>query len=194
MPEKAPFRLESVKKDASKHITFRAPGDVAEALDREAKHLGIPTSSLLNSILQKWARWDRHAQKMGVIPVPRDVFMEVISGVSEKQIHGLVEKSMKTLKDSVMAMKGGYDLRRCVSTLEEYMRATGLASDHTVAGGTHRFTVRHDMGIIWSLFIKSVMEQLFGQFVPDKKVSFDMSDGTVVVSVELGSDWDEHDY
>ncbi len=93
-----------------------------------------------------------------------------------------------------MVIKDGYDLKRCISTLEEYMRSTGMASDHTVINGTHKFTVNHDMGIMWSLFVKYMMEQLFGQFVPDKKVFFDMSDGTVVISIALGSDWDEHDY
>ena len=193
MPENAPLELGS-KKGASKHITFRAPGDVAEVLDREAEHMGISTTSLLNSILQRWASWDRHAQKLGLIPTPKELLLEVISGASEVQIHSLVEKSMKALKDSVLAMKDGYDLKRCISTLEEYMNVTGMASDHTVVGGVHSFKVNHDMGIMWSLFVKYMMEQMFGQFVPDKKVSFDMSEGTVVISVALGSDWDEHNY
>ncbi len=57
----------------------------------------------------------------------------------------------------------------------------------------HIFTVSHDMGMTWSLFVRHMMEQLFAQFVPGKKVSFDMSDGTVTISVAPGSDWDEHD-
>ena len=182
------------RKDTSKHITFRASDNVAGVLEREATHLGISTSALLNSILQRWVSWDRHAQKLGLIPTPKELLLEVISGANEAQIHNLVEKSLKALKDSVLTMKGGYDLKRCISTLEEYMSATGMASDHTVVSGVHRFKVNHDMGIMWSLFVKYLMEHLFGQFVPDKKVSFDMSEGTVVVSVALGSDWDEHDY
>ena len=186
--------MELKGKNASKHITFRAPQGIADVLEREAMHRGIPAGSLLNSILQKWASWDRHAQKMGLVPVPRELLVKIMSDADDDQIHALVEKTLEILKDSVLAMKDVYDLKRCILTLEEYMHATGMTSDHTVVGNVHHFKVNHDMGMIWSLFIRHVMERLLEQFVPDNKASFDLSEGTIVVSVELGSDWDEHDY
>ncbi|MDE0089899.1 MAG: hypothetical protein OXP12_00850 [Thaumarchaeota archaeon] len=176
------------------HMTIRVPRYVADALEHEAARLNVSTGHLHNSILRKWADWDVSAQSLGLVPTPREVLADTMSGMSESEIRKTVSKSMEFVKDAVIMMEGSYDLKRCVATLEKYMRATGMASDHTVENGVHCFTVRHKMGIPWSPFVASLLRQLFAEFVPDKEASFEMSDGTAVVRVDLGSGWDEHDY
>ena len=115
--------------------------------------------------------------------------------MNESDIQRIVTRTMKFFKDAVIMMEGGYDLKRCIVALEKYVRATGIASSHTVAkGGIHYFTIRHGMGVPWSMFIESVLRRLFSEFVPDQKIGFEMSEGTLVCKIELGSDWNEHDY
>ena len=167
---------------------------MADALEREAKRLHMPTSHLHNSILQKWADWDVHVQSLGLIPAPKEVLSYIMSAMNESEINNVVSKSAEFIKDAVMMMEGSYDLKRCIVTLEKYMRSTGMASDHTIKNGVHSFTVRHKMGMSWSVFVAALLKQMFAEFVPDLEVKFEMSDGAAVVMIELGSDWDEHDY
>ena len=175
-------------------MTLRVPQHVADALEHEAKRLNMSTGNLHNSILRKWADWDVNAQNLGLVQTPKEVLAYIMSGMSEQEIRKTVSKSMEFFKDAVIMMEGRYDLKRCIVTLEKYMRATGMASDHTVENGAHCFTVRHRMGVQWSLFVASLLKQLFAEFVPDLETAFEMSDGTVAVRIDLGSDWDEHDY
>ena len=167
---------------------------MADALEHEAKRLNIPTTHLHNSILRKWADWDVNVQSLGLVQTPKEILAYIMSGMSESEIHKVVSKSAEFIKDAVITMEGSYDLKRCIVTLEKYMRATGMAADHTVKNGVHCFTVRHKMGVPWSLFVTSLLKQLFAEFVPDLETTFEMSDGTAVVRIDLGSDWDEHDY
>lgn len=176
------------------HITIRVPQRVSDALEHEAKRLNVSSGHLHNSILRKWVDWDVNAHNLGLVPTPREVLSYIMSGMSESEIRKTVSKSMEFFKDAVIMMEGRYDLKRCIVTLEKYMRVTGMASDHTVENGAHIFTVRHKMGVPWSLFVASLMKQLFAEFVPDLEATFEMSDGTAVVRIDLGSDWDEHDY
>ncbi len=176
------------------HMTIRVPQHVADALEHEAKRLGVSTTHLHNSILRKWADWDVNVQSLGLIPTPREVLADIMSGMSESEICKTVSKSMEFFKDTVIMMEESYDLKRCIVTLEKYIRAIGMASDHTIEHGVHCFTVRHKMGVPWSLFVATMLKQLFAEFVPDQEISFEMSDGTVAVRIALGSDWDEHDY
>ena len=178
----------------TEHITLRIPRHVADALEHEAKRRNVSTSHLHNSILRKWADWDVNVQSLGLIQTPKEVLADIMSGMGESEISKTVLKSMEFFKDAVIMMEGRYDLKRCIVTLEKYMRATGMASDHTVENGVHCFTVRHKMGVPWSLFVASLLKQLFAEFVPDLETAFEMSDGTAVVKIDLGSDWDEHDY
>ena len=74
------------------------------------------------------------------------------------------------------------------------MQSTGIVSDHTIDGTTHCFTIQHGMGDSWSMFIKIMLGRLFSEFVPDKKVEYDMRENIISVRISLGSEWDEHDY
>ena len=157
--------------------------------------LNMSASQLHNSILKKWVEWDNDAQSLGLIPAPKEILAEILSCMNESDIQRIVARTMKFFKDAVIMMEGGYDLKRCIMVLEKYMRATGIASSHTIAkGGIHYFTIRHGMGVLWSRFIESVLRHLFSEFVPDQKIGFEMSEGTLVCKIELGSDWNKHDY
>ena len=39
-----------------------------------------------------------------------------------------------------------------------------------------------------------MLGRLFAEFVPDKKIQYDMHANIISVRISLGSDWDEHDY
>ncbi len=74
------------------------------------------------------------------------------------------------------------------------MRASGLNSDHRVEGDMHIFLIQHDLGLKWSVFTEQLLSQIFRSFLPDKELKFQTTDNTVILSVSLGSDFNEHDY
>ena len=88
-----------------------------------------------------------------------------------------------------MLMKGKYDLKHCIETLEDYMRVTGIVTDHKVDGQTHTLTIRHGMGTNWSIFIKAMLGRLFTEFMPNKKVEYEMQTNTISVRISLDSGW-----
>ena len=180
--------------NATKHITPRIPNYVVTALESDSVRLGISVNSLSNNILKKWARWDRHVQKLEMLAVPKDVVAAFVPDYDEKQVYDLVDSVMPFFQEAVILIKGKYDLKRCIETLDDYMKSTGIASDHTMDGSTHCFTIQHGMGNSWSVFIKVMLGRLFSEFVSDKKVEYDVHENIISVRVSLGSEWDEHDY
>lgn len=182
------------KEGDTKHLTLRIPDHVMAALESDSARLGISINSVSNSILRKWAGWDRHVQQLGMVMVPKEMFSMLVPDEDEKEIRDLVDGILPFFQEAVILMKGKYDLKRCIETLEDYMRTTRVVSDHTIESSVHCFTVRHGMGNFWSVFIKIMLERLFAEFVPDKKVEYDIRANIISVRVPLGSDWDEHDY
>ena len=180
--------------DDTKHMTLRVPDYVMAALESDAARLGISVNSISNSVLKRWARWDRHVQKLGMVAVPKEMISMLVPDTDEKNIHDLVDGVFPFFQEAVMLIKGKYDLKRSIETLEDYMRTTGIVSDHTVEGSVHCFTIRHGMGSYWSIFIKTMMGRLLAEFAPDKKIEYDLRTNIISVRVSLGSDWDEHDY
>ena len=182
------------QKDGTKTVSFRIPDHVVAELKSDAARLNVSPNTMLNNVLRRWLDWDRYAEKLDLIPVPKKLLSEIVLGSDAGQIHGLASKALLSFKEAVVLMKGKYDLKRAIETLEEYMTAIGMASSHTISGSVHCFIVRHEMGVAWSMFMRAMLQEMFGELVPETRVDFEMLDGIVSVKIGLGSDWDEHDH
>ncbi|MEM4378914.1 MAG: hypothetical protein QXX85_08040 [Candidatus Nitrosotenuis sp.] len=182
------------KKETTRSITYRLPARVVEELETEAMQKNISHNVLVRQILEKYLSWDRFADKIGIIPVPKKILETLGVELEGSEINQIVDAIKPIIKESVLFMKGKYDLKRAIETLEDYMRASGMNSDHRVEGSIHHFIIQHDLGIKWSLFTEQLLKEIFGEFLPQKNLKCQTTEKTVIASIELGSDFSEHDY
>mgnify|MGYP000001668798 FL=1 len=181
------------KKDPTRSITYRLSEKLISELETEASQKGISQNVLVKQILEKFIQWDRFSQKIGLIPVPVGILQSLGEDLDGQEIDEIINLIFPTIKDTVMFIKGGYDLKRCIETLEDYMKASGMNSDHRVNGDVHSFLIQHDLGTKWSVFTEQLLKQVFRSFLPDKELEFQTTDSTVLLNVSLGSDFNEHD-
>jgi len=189
-----PKRIYSTKKEATRSITYRLPEKLVAELEIEASLKGISQNVLVRQILEKYIQWDRFSSKIGMIPVPKGILESLGVELDGTDIDEIINLVFPVIKDTVLFIKGGYDLKRCIETLEDYMKASGMNSDHRVEGDIHTFLIQHDLGLKWSVFTEQLLKQVFRSFLPDKELRFQTTDNTVILSVSLGSDFSEHDY
>lgn len=182
------------KKESTRSITYRLPEKLVNELETEATMKSISQNVLVKQILEKYIQWDRFSNKIGMIPVPKGILESLGSELDGKEIDEIITLIFPMIKDTVMFIKGGYDLKRCIETLEDYMRASGMNSDHRVEGDRHIFLIQHELGMKWSVFTEQLLTQVFRSFLPDKELKFQTTDSTVILTVRLGSDFNEHDY
>jgi len=182
------------KKESTRSITYRLPEKLVTELETESTQKGISQNVLVRQILEKYIQWDRFSSKIGIIPVPKCILESLGAELDEKDIDEMITLMFPLIKDTVLFIKGGYDLQRCIETLEDYMRASGMNSDHRVNGDMHTFLIQHELGIKWSIFTEQLLNHVFRNFLPEKELRFQTTETTVILSVSLGSDFDEHDY
>ena len=187
-------QIYSPKKESTRSITYRLPEKLVAELDVEASQKGISQNVLVRQILEKYVQWDRFSTKIGMIPVPKGILESLGIELDGKDIDEIINLMFPVIKDIVLFIKGGYDLKRCLETLEDYMKASGMNSDHRIEGDVHTFLIQHDLGLKWSVFTEQLLTQVFHSFLPDKELRFQTTDNTVILSVSLGSDFNEHDY
>ena len=187
-------QIHSSKKESTRSITYRLPEKIVTELETESAQKGISQNVLVRQIMEKYVRWDRFSGKIGMIPVPKGILEALGVELEGQDIDEIITLMFPMIKDTVLFIKGGYDLKRCVETLEDYMRASGMNSDHRVEGDMHTFLIQHELGLKWSVFTEQLLTQVFRSFLPDKELQFQTTDATVILSVSLGSDFDEHDY
>lgn len=182
------------KKETTRSITYRLPERMVTELDTEAMQRGISQNVLVRQIIEKFLQWDRFASKIALIPVPRKIMETLGVELDGEDIHEIIKVIKPVIKESVLFMKGKYDLKRCIETLEDYMRASGMVSDHRMEGSIHHFIVQHELGMKWSLFTEQLLKEIFREFLPDQSIKFQTTETTVITSIALGSDWSEHEY
>ena len=182
------------KKEKTKTITYRLPEKLVQELETEAMQRGISQNVLVKQIIEKFVQWDRFGDKIGMIPVPRKILQSLGKELEGSDINMIIQLLMPVIKDNVMFMKGKYDLKRCIETLEDYMRASGMKSDHRTEGSLHHFIVQHELGMSWSLFTEQLLKEIFHEFLPEQNVKTQTTESTVITTIALGSDFNEHDY
>ena len=187
-------QVHNQKKESTRSITYRLPEKLVNELETEATMKSISQNVLVKQILEKYVQWDRFSNKIGMIPVPKGILESLGSELDGKDIDEIITFIFPMIKDTVLFIKGGYDLKRCIETLEDYMRASGMNSDHRIEGDMHSFLIQHELGMKWSVFTEQLLTQVFRSFLPDKELKFQTTDSTVILTVQLGSDFNEHDY
>ncbi len=187
-------QVHNQKKESTRSITYRLPEKLVNELETEATMKSISQNVLVKQILEKYVQWDRFSDKIGMIPVPKGILESLGSELDGKDIDEIITLIFPMIKDTVLFIKGGYDLKRCIETLEDYMRASGMNSDHRIEGDMHIFLIQHELGMKWSVFTEQLLTQVFRSFMPEKELKFQTTDSTVILTVQLGSDFNEHDY
>lgn len=184
----------SPKKEKTRSITYRLPVKLVEEIEAEAINNNISHNVMARQILEKYIKWDRFANKIGIIPVPKKILDTLGLDMNAEDVDIIINVIKPVIKDTVLFIKGKYDLKRCIETLEDYMRASGMKSDHRVEGDVHHFIIQHDLGSNWSMFTKQLLQEIFHEFVPDTEMKCQTTESTVIATISLGVDFSEHDY
>lgn len=161
----------------SRSVTFRLDLKVIDELQTEADNMEISLNVLVNQVLKRYAEWDRYENKIGMMPVPRVILSHLVdkcmsvaksSGIKDVNhyrdeiIKQAAELAFTLMKDSVLFMKKKYSLWSVLAVLQDYMKISGITSDHMIeTGRTHVFVIQHELGENWSSFAKELLNLIF---------------------------------
>jgi hypothetical protein len=184
----------------TRSVTFRMDNALIEELQREADLKDISMNVLVNQILRRYKDWDRYETKIGMMPVPKAMLSSIIeeavamarkSGIKDISPYRdkIVKEAAKTafslMKDQILFMKKNYDLWTVLSVLQEYMKVSGIKSDHKLEGaGDHVFIIQHELGDNWSIFTKEMLSMIF-EDLTRVKADINFTANTVMAKVRL---------
>jgi hypothetical protein len=181
-------------------VTFRVDSRIVDGLQHEADNNGISLNILVNQLLRRYHDWGKYESKLNMMPVPKvmlsscmdisvDIVREILDakGTEEytnKMVRHAAEIAFDAMKDAVLLMKNEYNLWDVLEVLREYMRASGIKSEHRIAGRKNIFVIQHEMGEYWSLFTQELLKLIFERLAK-VKIESKITANTTVVEVTL---------
>jgi hypothetical protein len=184
----------------TRSVTFRLDSAVLNEMQHEADQKEISLNVLVNQTLKRYCQWDRYENRIGMMPVPKimlstlidkattiakDNGIENIDSTRDEIIREAAEIAFGLMKDSILFMKKQYNLWVVLSVLEEYMRVSGIKSDHKIeGGGKHVFIIQHELGENWSLFTKDLLKLIF-ESLAKVRIECNVTPNTAIAEVIL---------
>ncbi len=157
-------------------ITFRFDAELINKLQREAKNHQVNTNTLATQALKRFLEWDIFQSRIGLVNLNKSVFTKIFSQLSEKKIIEIASIGKEEMRDAAMFMKGETDVLSFMSWFEMQMINSSVQVSHMSDDGTHTFVMKHDLGKNWSLYNKTILEQIFQDMFKKKiDVKYDKS-------------------
>ena len=151
-----------MKSPATKLTTVRIPLGLYDVISNDAKNEDLGFNTLLNRILRKHVEWDRPAQRIGMISMPRGAFSELVNSVDGsklKQALPVIQESHRELVEII----GGDNYLRLLEKLCKYGGLGTLSVKNS--GPETTINLRHGLGRRVSDLLTRVMKPFSKQFI-----------------------------
>jgi hypothetical protein len=168
-----------VKRIRTATITFRLPSNIIEALRKEAEPERISLNSFVTKIFANHIQWEKYERKVGLLPMTRTFLKEVINQLSEEQIVNLAQRIEKeTFKNILRFMKESHSVEDFIDILRTWLTVSWMQLNIGKRNSSYRFHIQHDLGIKWSLYVKTVVSEL-SEDILNKKVEAKITEATI---------------
>ena len=173
------------KKHKTNTIAFRLDDTIIRKLRNEAMHKDISLNTLASHIFKQHIDWHSNAAKAGFITVRKALIVELLKLIPEER-HAEIAESIakKGTRDFVLMLRSEYNITSALDVIETWIRIAGYPYRHDVNYAKHSYTIQHDMGRKWSIYLKEQYESLFEDFEL-KRVDFTVTDTTLSFVVDI---------
>ena len=163
--------------------SFRIDEAASEALEKEATTLNVSTNTLVNQILKQFADFDRFARRMNTVKISGSVFRSLLEHIEPDSVIDVAKAAGSSIPQAFAVSKSG---KVGVDTLLDYVRSSALYAhlfefSETDDGQKRLFTLVHDFGLNWSIFLVHYLTAMFHHVGVSPKV--EMSDRSVTFTL-----------
>ena len=156
-------------KKKSQTITVRLDPDLIEDLKNDADMERMNVNALISKVLSNHILWERYERKMGLLPMTKPFVKHSVNQMEDSEIIHLAEEVEKdTFSDILNFMKGEYSVEDFIEILRSWLYVAWMQHDVIKGKKTWTFKIQHDLGAKWSLYVKTLVTELFHDILQKK--------------------------
>ena len=142
--------------------SFRVDERVLNNLKEEAKRDNVTLSSLVNQILTKYVDYGRFANRMNALSLARKTFASILNAASEEDIVRVAEIEGRSSPVAfITSMNGHMSVENVVGFVKDLSEHANLYEYSEISHSPPTFTLVHELGVKWSLFLAYYLTEAF---------------------------------
>jgi hypothetical protein len=160
-------------------ITFRLPVNLINELRKDAELAKINLNTFATKIFMSHIQWERYERRMGFLPMTKPFLKEAINQMTSDQIINMAQRiEIENFKNIFTFTRQNHDIDSFIDLLRNWLTVSWM--DHTIVNrnGSYYFNIEHDLGFKWSLYVKTLVSELY-QDLLGKKVEIKISDNVI---------------
>ena len=168
----------------SKIISLRLSEQLLKKLLVHSAHDGISLSSLIIKLLDKYLSFESDVNRDKIAIVSKPFLSEVLKMIPEKEIIKMAEtKTLPFIFDG-LEFRGASTIEGKFEFLLTYLKIAGFRFEYLLNNDSmKKFSIHHDMGKNYSLYLKTLTEKL-GNKCDYKLSDCSMGEGTFSATLE----------
>ena len=183
------MRSKEKKKSESESITFRIPAKLLNELRQESEKKQVSLNTLTNQIFTDHIVWHTYAKRTGLFYVPKPLISRTVNELTEEQLSSIAEEAVKDkLKDLALLIRDEFTASSFLDMTEDWARISDFSYKREISDGgrVNRFMIQHDLGKNYGFLLKEMYRFALEDML-HKKTEFEMTDNTLVVTVEINT-------
>lgn len=162
--------------------SFRVDERVLDNLRDEAKRDNVTLSSLVNQILTKYVDYGRFANRMNALSLARKTFASILNAASEEDLVRVAEIEGRSSPVAfITSMNGHMSVENVVGFMKDLSEHANLFEYSEISHSPPTFTLVHELGIKWSVFLAHYLTEAFES--AGVQVKFTTSDRAVTFTL-----------
>src|SRR6266487_2593459 len=139
-------------------ISFRLPSVLIDELRREAEFENVTMNAFVTRIFSNHIKWERYERKVGLLPMTKVFLEKVINQLTNEQIINLAQKIEKEYFKNILTILMQHNI--------------------VVRNQSYFFNIQHDLGIKWSLYVKTLVSEL-SEDILGKKIEININENII---------------
>jgi hypothetical protein len=166
-------------------VTLRISTDIINLLHSETEQKKISLNNLIAKILNEYMEWEQYKDKIGMVCLPKPVISELFQRITDDEVIALAENiGKRAMLDVAQFMKNISDIDSFLNWFETRMKNSSVQVSRTIRNNIIYFAIKHDMGMKWSLYYKTMLESIFWESFRTV-IDFTLSDGILKFNIRI---------
>jgi len=168
--------------------TIRIEKDLDDALNKDARELGVSENALISSILAKYLDWDKYSEKFGRVSLPNEAVKAIIEATeADKLTRAAEEFATSVPKDYIMFRYKKLDIETCLLHLSFLSKYSGMFQYELQIEQERNYivTIHHKFGEKWSYWLKESISNGMFKNILGITPKINLSKGSVVFTFQV---------